>query len=148
MTRVLLGFMLALLSTLSSADDLYMVRSQFSFPETMSVLQQAIRDHGLKLSRVQRVDIGLTTFGYETDKYRVVFFGKLDDIREVGARHPDLLPYLPMKIAIFAEGDETILLASSFRHLRAHYPDAFMQKTFDAWEKDIQSILDRVRTTE
>lgn len=147
MKRMLICLAVMLAPLIAVGEDLYMVRSQFSFPETMSVLQQSIRDHGLKLSRVQRVDIGLTTFGYETDKYRIVFFGKLNDIREVGDQYPELLSYLPMKIAIFAEGDETILLASSFRHLRPYYKSPAMQARFDAWEKDIQSILSSVRNT-
>ena len=42
----------------------------------MAVLQHAIGTQGYTLSRVQRVDIGLTESGFKTDKYRVVFFGK------------------------------------------------------------------------
>ena len=104
------AFMLVLLmSPMLAAEDLYMVRSQLSFPEAMTALQQAITDSGYQVSRVQRVDIGLTTFGYKTDKYRVVFFGKLAEIRELGDQQPDLLAYLPLKIAIFAENEETIL---------------------------------------
>lgn len=140
------AFMLVLLmSPMLAAEDLYMVRSQLSFPEAMTVLQQAISDSGYQVSRVQRVDIGLTTFGYKTDKYRVVFFGKLAEIRELGDQQPDLLAYLPLKIAIFAENEETILLSSSFAHLRSFYSSPELLASFDRWETDIQSILDRVR---
>ena len=74
-----------------------MVRSQLSFPEAMSVLQETIQKHGQVVSRVQRVDIGLTTFGYQTDKYRIVFYGELDDIREVANQYPELMSYLPIE---------------------------------------------------
>jgi uncharacterized protein (DUF302 family) len=114
----------------------------------MAVLQETIRKHGQVVSRVQRVDIGLTTFGYKTDKYRVVFYGELDDIREVTNQYPELVSYLPLKIAIFAEGDETLLLASSFEHLREIYPSATMQSRFDRWEKNVREILEEVRSSD
>jgi uncharacterized protein (DUF302 family) len=146
--RTVIAVLLALLSQLVCAKDLYMVRSALSFPEAMSLLQETIGQHGYKVSRVQRVDIGLTTFGYQTDKYRVVFFGKLDDVRQLSARHSSLVPYLPLKIAIFAEGGETILLASSFQHLRSTYSDPELQRYFDRWEADVQTILEYVRVAE
>jgi len=139
---------LALFSPLVYAKDLYMVRSTLSFPEAMSVLQETIVQHGYRVSRVQRVDIGLTAFGYQTDKYRVVFFGKLAELRELSARHSSLVPYLPLKIAIFAEGAETILLASSFEHLRSTYGDPELQRYFDRWEADVQTILEYVRVAD
>lgn len=147
MTR-LIAILLLWFSTATFGKDLYMVRSPQPFPEAMSALQEKIADKGYQLSRVQRVDIGLTASGYRTDKYRIVFFGKLDEIRDISQRHATLVPYLPLKIAIFAEGDETILLASSFAHLRSFYPDKDLQADFNRWEKDIDEILEQVRTAE
>jgi uncharacterized protein (DUF302 family) len=92
-----------LLSPVLAAEELFMVRSQLSFPEAMTVLQQAIRENGYQVSRVQRIDIGLTRSGYKTDKYRVVFFGKLQEIRRISDQYPELIAYLPLKIAIFAQ---------------------------------------------
>lgn len=146
--RKLLAILLLLFSTTIFSKDLYMVRTRQPFPEAMSTLQEKIAGKGYQLSRVQRVDIGLTASGYRTDKYRIVFFGKLDEIRDISERHATLVPYLPLKIAIFAEGDETILLASSFAHLRSFYPDSDLQADFDQWEKDIEEILEQVRATE
>jgi len=146
--KSVLAVLLCLLSLSASAQDLYMVRSSLAFPETMALLQQTITEHGLKVSHVHRVDIGFTTFGYQTDKYRVVFFGDIGEIRQTAAQYPELLPYLPLKIAIFAEGDETILLASSFAHLRNNYRSPDLQLRFDRWESSIQGILEAVRTAE
>ena len=129
----------------AGAQDLYMVRSQLAFPEAMAVLQQSIKDQGYQVSRVQRVDIGLKKMGFKTDKYRVVFFGKLADVKEIVGKYPDLIPYVPLKIAIFAEGDETLLLASSFGHLRPFFKQPALQAEFGRWETDIRAILERVR---
>ena len=146
--RPVVAVILLLLSQLVSAKDLYMVRSALSFPEAMSLLQETIGEHGYTVSRVQRVDIGLTTFGYQTDKYRLVFFGKPEEVRQLSARYSALVPYIPLKIAIFAEGNETILLASSFEHLRTTYDEPELHRYFDRWEADVQTILEYVRVAE
>ena len=148
MNKILLILFMMLMSPLLVAQDLFMVRAQLPFPEAMSVLQQSIVESGYKVSRVQRVDIGLTKSGYKTDKYRVVFFGALDELRAVSDKHPELIPYLPLKISIFAENDETLLLASSFKHLRPFYPSPELQLQFDRWESAIAEILERVRVAE
>jgi uncharacterized protein (DUF302 family) len=131
-----------------SAQDLYMVRSSLAFPEAMSLLQQTIKAEGYQVSRVQRVDIGLTKSGFKTDKYRIVFFGKLDEVRTLSDQYPELIPYLPLKIAIFAEGEETLLLSASFQHLRPFYKSPTLRDRFDRWDADISRILERVRNAE
>lgn len=132
----------------AQAEELLMARSGAQFEESMVALQQAIAAHGYTLSRVQRVDIGLTEFGYKTDKYRVVFFGKPEEIRSLSARHPELIPYLPLQIAIFAEGEETLLTAANPVHLRAAYADAELGAVFARWEQDLRAILEAVRQAE
>ena len=146
--KSLFAALLLLVAPLLAAQDMYMVRSQMSFPEAMAVLQETIQGNGYKVSRVQRVDIGLTTFGFETDKYRVVFFGDYDEVHELVDQYPELVPYIPLKIAIFAEGDETILLSSSFKHLRPFYGSASLNRKFDRWEADIEKILEQVRVAQ
>ena len=125
--------------------EMIMIRSSEAFPETMSLLQEAIRKQGYELSRVQRVDVGLSAKGYKTDKYRVVFFGKGKQIQQLSKDYPQLIPYLPLKIAIFAEGDNTILISSN----PAAYNDLFklptLKPVFDQWFKDITEILKSVQ---
>jgi len=140
--------LLMLVSPALVAQDLFMVRAQLPFPEAMSILQQSIGESGYKVSRVQRVDIGLTKSGYKTDKYRVVFFGDLDELRAVSDKYPGLIPYLPLKISIFAENNETLLLASSFKHLRPFYSSPDLQLQFNRWESAMREILERVRVAE
>jgi len=85
--------------------EMIMVRSSEAFPETMATLQEAIRSKGYSLSRVQRVDVGLTAKGYKTDKYRVVFFVKGKQIQQLSSDYPQLILYLPLTIAIYAAVD-------------------------------------------
>ena len=140
--RTLIFCLLLLQSLPVMADQqLFMMRSAQPFPETMSVLQQTIRKQGYTVSRVQHVDIGLTTMGFKTDLYRVVFFAKADELHQLAEQHPELVPYLPLQIAIFAEADETILVASNPLILTGFYPDAGLGKIFKHWHDDLSKIF-------
>ncbi len=148
MKRLLTLVLLGLLCVSATAEDMLMVRSPAPFEESMLALQQAISEQGYTLSRVQRVDIGLTEFGYKTDKYRVVFFGKPDEVRDLSARYPELIPYLPLQIAIFAEADETLLATANPVQLSEAYANPELDKHFMRWEHDMRAILEKVRKAE
>lgn len=126
------------------ADNMLMVRTTQTFPEAMAELQNLIRARGYVVSRVQRVDIGLTKSGYKTDKYRVVFYGKPDEIRKLSRRYPELTAYLPLKISIFAEDKDTILVTANPQHLKKA-GDAELAKAIDAWERDLVIIFRQMR---
>jgi uncharacterized protein (DUF302 family) len=146
--KAFIAGLLLLVCGVAGAQDLYIVRTSMSFPEAMAFLQQTIKAQGYAVSRVQRVDIGLTKSGFKTDKYRIVFFGTLKDIQEITQKYPELIPYLPLKIANFAENDETLMVATSFEHLRPFYTSPALRANFDRWEADIRAILEQVRNAD
>ena len=133
---------------IAAAQGLLMVRSTQPFPEAMSTLQQTLRDHGYTVARVQRVDVGLEARGYQTDKYRVVFFGKLAEIRWIAEQYPEFVPYLPLKISIFAEAEQTVLVTANPASFKALYPESELVIQFERWERDLRSILEDVRLAE
>lgn len=113
----------------------------------MLKLQETLTNFNYKVSRVQRVDIGLTTSGYTTDKYRIVFFGKQKEIDLISEKYPELIPYIPWKIAIFAEQEDTLLVtADPMWFSNKKYPGA--DKYLKAWKKDIDKILAIMRKTD
>jgi len=128
------------------ADDLIMRRIGMTFPETMSALQSSIVEEGFKVSRVQRVDIGLTSSGYNTAEYRIVFFMREDVVHDIVKQHPELIPFLPLKITIFAERSDTILVTLNPIKLDEFFPDLKMSKTFAQWNVEVNRILDRVQS--
>lgn len=134
---LLLGFVIV---APVSAEQLMMVRVKQSFPETMLKFQEVIKEHGYQLSRVQRVDIGLTNMGYQTDKYRIVFFGKLEQNRWIIEKHPELIAYLPIKVAIYAEEQDTLLVAANLEIL-INAQDPQLKKIVSEWERDIRSMF-------
>ena len=130
------------------AEEIVMARSTLPFPEAMLALQDSIREHGYTLSRVQRVDIGLTGMGYKTDKYRIVFAGKPEEIRYLTERAPELVAYMPPKISIFAEGEQTILVTAHPRLYAEIAGDSVDPVIFERWTNDLLSIFHDVRMAE
>ncbi|MEW6648295.1 MAG: DUF302 domain-containing protein [Pseudomonadota bacterium] len=131
-----------------AADELFMVRSSHAFPETMSTLQEVITRHGYTVSRVQRVDIGLTDSGFKTDMYRLVFFAKPAELRDLSQRYPHLIPYLPWPITIFAEGEETLLVTANPAELHALAHNDELKQLFQRWSVEYRAILEEVRKGE
>jgi uncharacterized protein (DUF302 family) len=127
--------------------ELIMVRSDKSFPVAMKFLQDAIKQQGYTLSRIQAVDTGLSKSGYSSDKYRIVFFGKTEQIKALTKTHIELIPYLPLKIAIFAEAEETLLVTSDPATFIDLYPDPELRKVFKQWHIDLISIMRNVQNS-
>lgn len=144
----LIGLFSSLSSFALNTPNMLMVRIEQSFPETMSVLQQSIKQQGYTVSRVQHVDVGLKAMGFKTDKYRVVFFGKGKQIEELSHSYPELIPYLPLKVAIFSEADDTLLVSTNPLVFGLLYPDTALQAVFIQWNKDIIQIFKRVQISD
>lgn len=136
--------LLLLFATAAGADEMLMVRVEKPFPEAMNALQQSIQDHGYQVTRVQRVDIGLTSSGFKTAEYRVVFFGKRDELLTLPDRHPELLAYLPLKFTIFAEGEHSLVATNNPALFGLFFREPSLADTFRRWEKDVRRILDQL----
>ena len=129
-----------------AAEDTLMIRVSLAFDATLAQLQQVIVEHGYTVSHVQRCDVGLQHSGYQTDKYRIVFFGKLDEIRALSSTHPGLVPFLPLNIAVYAENGDTILSVFNPAVYERLFPQSRLSVQFRRWESDIRSILDEMRS--
>lgn len=126
-------------------ESLLMARSGQGFPETMLALQESIKAHDYRVARVQRVDIGLAKAGFETDKYRIVFYGNAEEVRGLIGSYPELIPFLPLNFSVFAEGDQTLVVAMNPTYLGHHYTARELQTLLARWESDVRSILADVR---
>lgn len=144
-----LTFLFCFLLTQSAfASDLIMARSSLPFSETMTNLQVSLKEHGYTVARVQRIDIGLTGMGYKTDKYRVVFVGKADEIKYLANKYPQMIPYLPPKLAMFAEGEDTLLVTANPNAFAQMVEDKKDRVLFERWESDIYSVFSDVSNAE
>ncbi len=145
--QVMATALLLAMAVAGHADELIMVRSSQKFPEAMLTLQTSVKEHGYNITRVQRIDVGLTGMGYKTDKYRVVFVAKPDEIHYLVKKYPDLIPYMPPKVSIFAENDETVLVTAN-PNIYAELVDEEDKVLFRRWASDIQSVFDDIRNAE
>lgn len=123
------------------ASNLIMARSHEKFPEAMLTLQTSIKEHGYTVARVQRIDIGLTGMGFKTDKYRVVFVGKRDEIQYLTKKYPELTPYMPPKVSIFAEDNDTVVVTVNPAVYKDMIDDEEDRRIFDRWENDVYSVF-------
>jgi uncharacterized protein (DUF302 family) len=143
--RHMLTILLLMVSLPVTAGDLLMVRTPQTFPEAMLTLQTSVKEHGYVVARVQRIDIGLTGMGYKTDKYRVVFVGKLEEIRYLVDKYPQLAVYLPPQISIFAEEGETVMVTANPMVYAEMIDDEADKVLFRRWESDVYSVFDDIR---
>jgi uncharacterized protein (DUF302 family) len=127
------------------AENMLMSRIPLAADVVLAYVQSSIEEHGYSIAHLQTCDDGLGDFGYKSDFYRVVFFGKVDEVQRIGARHPELVSYLPLKIAVIAERDETLLSVLNPEALEPYFPDEDVQIQLGRWHNDLVSILGDVR---
>ncbi len=135
----------ALLASQAAAEEILMARVQMYAPDAMAELQTGLRRRGYVVAHEQKCDGGMIQFGFETDYYRVAFFGKLDEVRALSDDFPELTPYLPLKVAVVAEGDESLLIALDPRGLAQYFPGSGLEGQFERWRDDMLSVVEDVR---
>jgi len=150
MRALIMIWVLVLVMPISHASEqnVLMIRSSQPFPEAMTTLQNAIIDRKYTLSRVQRIDVGLEKAGYETDRYRIVFFGKLDEIKPITDKYPEMAAFLPLKMVLFSEEEDTMLVALNPVHLSQVVSDESLKPLFARWLHDVKAIMNDVRIGE
>ena len=79
--------------------------------------------------------------GYQTDKYRIVFFSKAHELNAIKFSEPDLLAYLPVKISIFAEGNQTLMIAIKPGFYKSFVKNEQVRDILTHWENDLLSII-------
>jgi uncharacterized protein (DUF302 family) len=141
----LLVLVVSLFAGTSAADNMLMGRVPLRAEIALEYVKSSVEEHGYRVAHVQLCDGGMHDFGYESDVYRVVFFGKVEEVRAISARYPELVSYLPLKIAVIAEKDETLLTVLDPEALAPFFADAELQVQLGRWHSDLVSILDDVR---
>ena len=143
--RVLAVLVLSGASAVVSADNMIMGRAALRAEIVLEYVKSSIEEHGYSIAHVQLCDGGMKDFGYTSDVYRVVFFGKIDEVRRISESHPELVSYLPLKIAVIAEKDETLLSVLNPEALAPFFSDEQLQIQFSRWHSDLKSIFQDVR---
>jgi uncharacterized protein (DUF302 family) len=143
LTILLLGLLLSPLA--QAAHTTLMARSKLPFEQVLEHAQEVVAQYGYTVAHIQKCDGGLAEFGYHTDKYQLIFFGKLEEVRRVSHNHPEMIPFLPLKLAVFAERNETVLVALDPLELGRYINDAHLQTQLARWNSDIRAMLEELR---
>lgn len=124
----------------------YRMHTERPFAQTVESVQYAIEAAGYRVLRMQRIDVGLRAAGYKTQPYRIVFYST-PEIREVIERRPELSVFLPLAIAVYADGTTTRLTAQTPLAF-ASDTDARLTAVAKEWDQGVRTILARVHAGE
>ncbi|MGB1109696.1 MAG: DUF302 domain-containing protein [Gammaproteobacteria bacterium] len=142
---ICLGLVLSLASGLAQAQNMLMARTAMSFETTMSSVEKALHEHGYTVAHIQKCDGGLTGMGYETDNYKVIFFGKPEEVRRMTGEYPEMIPFFPQKVVVYAEGDNTVVSTLNPVEFTEFFPQPELYIQFQRWKNDYESILEDIR---
>lgn len=143
--HLLAALVLVVSSGATFADAMLMGRIPMRAELVFEYVKSSIQEHGYSIAHLQLCDGGMTDFGYKTDFYQVVFFGKVEEVRMISERFPELVSYVPLKMAVIAENDETLLTVLNPEALVPYFTDTEMQVQLGRWHSDLQSIFEDVR---
>lgn len=146
MKQLALILLVLLTNSLAHAENILMARSYHDFEVVLEETKKSLESHGYTVAHEQRCDGGLKGFGYNTDFYRVLFFAKPKEVRKLSKKYPELIPYLPMKIAVFAEGDQMLVVSFNPEAYAPLFNSPELQTQFARWKNDIDSVLRDVKS--
>jgi len=139
-----LTFVFFLFATSVQAENMIMARLSSNFNDSMILVKEKLNEYGYKIAHIQKCDGGLSDFGYKTDYYKSIFFGKFEEMRHLTQTHPEIIPFVPLKIAVMQEKETTLIVATNPVTLTEFFPDKSLQMQFWRWESDIRAIFDEV----
>lgn len=146
--HLLAGLLLILSVGVAQAETILMSRAHDKFEVTLEVAKKSLADHGYVVSHIQRCDGGLKDFGFTTAPYRLLFFGKPEEVRSLTKKYPQIIPYLPLKLAVFEEGDEVLAAIFNPEELARLFKDEELKIHFTRWKSDFDSILNDIHNHE
>lgn len=136
----------SLLNATSNATEskFIMVQCEINFTETMVHLQEVLLEHGYHSLRVQKVDVGLQNHGYESDKYRIIFYSKTGETETLKDHYPALIPFLPHKITIYSDNNQTVVNALRPKALSELFNTPEIQEILSRWDDEMRIIMNEV----
>lgn len=142
-----LGVMALATSPASAQEKLLSVRTSQDFELALEQVQDVLKQHGFSVAHIQKCDSGLQGMGYKTDDYKIVFFGRVEEVRALSKQYPDLVPLFPFKLAIYTQGDATVLSVLNPESVAPLLDaDPALQQQLQAWGKEFRAVLADLQT--
>lgn len=118
-----------------------LVRTSYSFDQAIDTAEQHLINKGYTVVFTQKCDNALGHYQYATDSYRVLMFSKLDFSRQWLPKYPEIAAFLPLRLAVFAEGDDTMLASYHPMDIAKGLNTPELNPFFEQWAQDIEAIM-------
>jgi uncharacterized protein (DUF302 family) len=137
---------LLLFSSFSLAIDSFnVVRVNTNFNNTWQALNDKVDEYNYKTAYLQRCDFALNERDYKSDKYRILFFGEYKKMEYLSRKYSAIVPYLPLKVVVMAEGDNTIIINNPLQILLPTLEDKD-KEIINKWQQDLDKIFAEIKT--
>lgn len=137
-----------ILASQAHAENMITIRINDSYNNVMISIKDKLNDYGYKIAHIQKCDGGLHDMGYASDEYKLIFFGNFKEIRAISKKFPQIIPYIPLKIAVIKENDSVVLVALNPSTLSTYFKDKELHTQFGRWENDLRSIFSEITEDE
>ena len=137
----LVCLMVTQLNTAYAEQPFLTARCDSDYPEAMMFVQQQLHKRGYQISRIQHVDKGLQSRGYESLRYRVIFFGRPQEVALIKAKHSALIPFFPLNITVFEKEGYTGISVIDPMTIHKLYGQTILPEKFKEWSRDIHAIV-------
>lgn len=146
MNTVIKFVLLALLfvSPQTQAENMITIRVNNSYDRVMDSIKGKLVEYDYKVAHIQKCDGGMKSMGYKSDDYRLIFFSKLKEVRALTKKYPQIIPYVPLKIAVIKETNSVILVALNPTSLSPYFKERELHTQFERWENDLRAIFNEM----
>ncbi len=127
-------------------DELLIERVNAKFSYTWLALNKTIKAHNYKSAYLQRCDFALNERHYKSGKYRILFFGKYDEMKQLTDRYPEMTPFIPLKITVMEEGTHTLIIATPPITLLPLVKTNKDRMIIFRWNEDMKNILKQIKS--
>lgn len=130
-------------SPLHAADQpVISVSKKGDFKTAQVDMTIAIMNNGYILTKIQPIDQGLRSKGYESEDYHLVFFGNQGDQEKAIAIEPRISVLLPLKIMIYRlDGGRIGASIPNLSMWKQLYRSERLNPVIDKWQHDSEEIL-------
>ncbi len=135
---------LVFVSFQAKAENMITIRVNNSYDNVMINIKEKLSEYGYKVAHIQKCDGGMKSMGYKSDDYKLIFFSKLKEVRELTKKYPQIIPYVPLKIAVIKEADSVVLVALNPTSLTPYFKDKELHTQFERWENDLRAIFNEM----
>jgi uncharacterized protein (DUF302 family) len=143
---IIIFFIFFNIHTLNAEDTFLTKQVSANFSQTWHSLYTEVKSAGYTTTYLQRCDFALKERKYDSDKYRILFFGEYENMHYLSHKYPLLIPYLPLKMVVVEDGKQsTTLVANPPNMLLEVVKNQVDKKIIQKWQQDMQKIMQNIQ---